>query len=117
MSDRQQLTPPTSEGASQWKAVGLELATHRCTFCGGPTEATLGCPDEAAPLIFQVSLLDCVIRRFRELKHGRMVQLARDMTSAAGEIREARRRFKSERFERRFDDEIYKRPHDPARRR
>jgi hypothetical protein len=34
------LSPPTSEGAPQWKAVGLELA-HRCTFCGGPSEATL----------------------------------------------------------------------------
>jgi hypothetical protein len=43
MSDRQHprnLSPPTGEGAPQWKAVGLELA-HRCTFCGGPSEATL----------------------------------------------------------------------------
>jgi hypothetical protein len=58
MSDRQHsrdLTPSTGEYAPQWKVVGLELA-HRCAFCGDPSEATLGRPDETAPLIFQIVL-------------------------------------------------------------
>ena len=52
MSDREQprdLTPPT---AGQWKVVGLELA-HRCTFCGRPSSATVGCPDDGAPVLWQ----------------------------------------------------------------
>ena len=63
--------------------VGLELA-HRCT-----------CPDKSTPLIFQIGicnscLVDCVMRQFREVKHARMVALAKDMTAAANAIREAR---------------------------
>ena len=88
MSDRQQrreLTPSTDENARQWKVVGLELA-HRCTFCGGPSDATLGCSDETAPLIFQVGvsnscLVDCVMRRFREVNHRRIAQFAGDMVA------------------------------------
>jgi hypothetical protein len=53
MSDRQlrNLTPSTGESASQWKAVGLERA-HRCVFCDAPSEASLGYPDENAPLVW-----------------------------------------------------------------
>ena len=88
----------------RWKVVGLELA-HRCTFCGAPSEATVGCPDETTPLIFQIGicnscLVDC--GRFREVKHARMVALAKDMTAAANAIREARTKAKSERYDRNF---------------
>jgi hypothetical protein len=121
MSDCKQLrnlTPPIREGAPQWKVVGLRLA-HRCAFCGSPSEATLGCPDETAPLIFQVGvcnscLADCVMRRFREVKHQRIAQLAGDMTAAANEIAEARRRFKSERWDREFENLRRRREPDPA---
>jgi hypothetical protein len=109
MSDRPQprdLTPPTHEGAPQWKVVGLELA-HWCTFCGCPSEAKLGCPDERAPLIFQVGvcnscLVDCVMRRFREVKHQRFAQLAGVITAAAHGIRNARKKASWERYKRSF---------------
>jgi hypothetical protein len=55
MSDRQHPRDLTPADTRQLKVVGLELA-DRCTFCGGPSEATLGCPDETAPLIFQTVL-------------------------------------------------------------
>jgi hypothetical protein len=106
MSDRQQPRSLTPAGAPQWKVVGLGLA-HRCTFCGGPSEATLACPDEAAPVIFQVGvcnncLVDCVMRRFREVKHQRIAQLAGDMTAAAHAVRDARKKASWERYERNF---------------
>jgi hypothetical protein len=80
------LTPPTGEGAPQSKVIGLELA-HRCTFCGGPSEATLGCHDATAPIIFQIQirnncLVDCVTPRSCEVNRGRLVQLARDTVAA-----------------------------------
>jgi hypothetical protein len=40
------------------------------------------------------------MRRFRELKHGRMVQFARDMVAAANAIREARKKAGWEAWER-----------------
>jgi hypothetical protein len=55
---------------------------------GGASEAILGCPDESAPFVFEVEtcnncLVDCVMRRFSEVKHLRIVQLAGDMVAAA----------------------------------
>jgi hypothetical protein len=85
MPDRQirNLTP----APRRWKVVGLEMA-DRCTFCGAPSEATVGCPDEAAPLIFQVGvcshcLTDAVMVRFAEVKAARTARLAMDMSAAA----------------------------------
>jgi hypothetical protein len=106
MSDREQprdLTPPT---AGRWKVVGLELA-HRCTFCNRPASATVGCPDDGAPVLWQVGvcddcLTDCVMRRFSEVKHQRVLQLADDMRSAANEIRATRERAGQARYERGF---------------
>jgi hypothetical protein len=119
MSDTRNLTPPIDnpESARPWKVVGLELA-HKCTFCGAPSEATLGCPDESAPLIFQVGvcnscLVDSVLRRFREVKHERVVQLSHDTVKAANAIREARQRLKSERGERQCENLLRKREFDP----
>jgi hypothetical protein len=40
------------------------------------------------------------MRRFRELKHGRMVQFAHDMVAAANAIREARKKGRLEAWER-----------------
>jgi hypothetical protein len=50
------LTPPIADGESQsqWRIVGLERA-HLCTFCGGPSEATVVCPDDGAPVLWQVA--------------------------------------------------------------
>jgi hypothetical protein len=87
------LTPPIAadpESPQRWKVVGLELA-HQCAFCGAPSEATVGCPDETTPLIFQVGvcnscLVDSVLQRFREVRYQRTVRLARDMNAAADEI-------------------------------
>jgi hypothetical protein len=75
-------------------------------------------PDETAPLIFEVGvchncLVDCVMRRFREVKHGRMVQLARDMTAATNAIQEARKNASWEAYERNFDDMRHKRTPNP----
>jgi hypothetical protein len=47
-------------------------------------------------------LVDCLMRRFCEVKHGRMIQLAGDMTAAANAIREARERARWVKFERNF---------------
>jgi hypothetical protein len=68
-----------------------------CTFCGRPLSATVGCPDDGAPVVWQVGicnncLVDCVMRRFSEVKHQRISQLAEDMRNAANAIAEARKR-------------------------
>jgi hypothetical protein len=106
MFDRQlpDLTPPT-DAPRRWKVVGLELA-HKCTFCGDPSEATVGCPDETAPLIFQVGvcshcLTDAVMARFAEVKAARTAQLAMDMAAASDAIVVERRKFHSEQNRRR----------------
>jgi hypothetical protein len=103
MPDRQlrNLTP----APRRWKVVGLELA-DQCTFCGAPSKATVGCPDEAAPLIFQVGvcshcLTDAVMARFAEVKAARTAQLAMDMTAAADAIVTERGKFRAERGRRR----------------
>ena len=66
------LTPPIAanpEEPRQWKAVGGNR-THLCTFGGGgPTEAVVGCPDDGAPVLWQVAicgpcLTDTVMARF-----------------------------------------------------
>jgi hypothetical protein len=89
----------------QWKVVGLELA-DQCTFCGAPSEATVRCPDEAAPLIFQVGvcshcLTDAVMARFAEVKAARTAQLGMDMSAASDAIVTERRKFHAERNRRR----------------
>jgi hypothetical protein len=41
------LAPPiaaSEEGRRRLIAAGAELA-HKCTFCGGPTDAAVGCPE------------------------------------------------------------------------
>jgi hypothetical protein len=83
------------ESPREWRVVGLERALQ-CTFCGGPSEAILGCPDENAPLVWQIGvcaqcIADTIMTRFAALKHQRTVQLANDMTKAANAIREARK--------------------------
>jgi hypothetical protein len=39
----------------KWIAVGADRA-HLCTFCGRPSAATVGCPDDGAPILFQVGM-------------------------------------------------------------
>jgi hypothetical protein len=116
MRELRNLTPSitTEDNPRPWKVVGLERA-HLCTFCGGPAEATVGCPDETAPLIFQVGvctncLVDCVMRRFREVKHQRIARLAHDEVEAANLIREAREQAGVKRYDRR----LRSRTSDPA---
>jgi hypothetical protein len=104
MSDRQ-LRNLTPDAPRKWKVIGLEMA-DRCTFCGGPSEATVGCPDEAAPLIFQVGvcshcLTDAVMARFAEVKAERTAQLAMDMAAASDSIVTERGKFHAERSRRR----------------
>jgi hypothetical protein len=99
MSDRKQLRDVTL-GWRQWKVVGADRA-HVCTFCGRPASATVGCPDDGAPILWQVGvcddcLTDCVTRRFSEVKHQRVVQLAREMSAAADEIVKIRNRAQRE---------------------
>ena len=109
------LTPSAGDENPTWKVVGLELA-HNCTFCGAPSEATVGCPDEHAPFIFQVGvcnhcLVDMVMQRFTHVKHQRVARLAYDTTRAENEIEDARARFRHERFER--GGGYYRLPLDP----
>ena len=65
---------------------------RRNTVCGGgPTEAVVGCPDEGAPVLWQVAvcgpcLADTVMTRFAAVKHQRIVALTKDMSSAADAI-------------------------------
>jgi hypothetical protein len=101
------LTPPIAadpESPQRWKVVGLELA-HQCTFCGAPSEATVGCPDETAPLMFQIGvcnscLVDSVLQRFKEVKRQRLERLGHDTIKAVNAIAEARKRAGWERYER-----------------
>src|SRR5271166_2234448 len=109
MPEPRNLTPaiPASDDTSPrpWRLIGNG---GRCTFCGcSNVEATVGCPDENGPLVFNVGvcsncLVDCVMRRFSEVKHQRLARLGQDMAAAAGEIRDARRRAREERYEREF---------------
>jgi hypothetical protein len=109
------LTPPIvdPETSSQRKIVGLERA-HLCSFCGGPSEATLGCPDETAPLISHIGicnncLVDSALRRWSDVKHARLVQHGYDTIKAANAIRAARKRASWETYERDFDNLRHKR--------
>jgi hypothetical protein len=60
MSDRQRqrnfASSFTATRPRQWKVVGGDRV-GTCTFCGsGPTEAVVGCPDEGAPILWQVAV-------------------------------------------------------------
>jgi hypothetical protein len=87
------LTPPiaaNSQDPRRWIATGAELA-HKCTFCGGPADAVVGCPDEGAPVVWQVGvcnacIADTLMTRFAAVKHQRIVALAKDMSAAADAI-------------------------------
>ena len=75
---------------------------RRNTVCGGgPTEAVVGCPDEGAPILWQVAvcgpcLADTVMTRFAAVKHQRIVALAKNMNAAADEIVQLRSRAQRE---------------------
>jgi hypothetical protein len=66
------LTLQVRPGATGGDRVGT------CTFCGsGPTEAVVGCPDEGAPILWQVAvcgecLADTIMWRFAEVKAERV---------------------------------------------
>jgi hypothetical protein len=82
--------PPADQGPRRWISVG-GVRAHLCTFCGRPSSAIVGCPDDGAPILWQVGvcddcLTDCVMRRFSEVKYQRTVALADDMSAAADEI-------------------------------
>ena len=87
------LTPAIAADAQEprrWIAAGAELA-HKCTFCGNAADAVVGCPDDAAPILWQAGvrnscIADTIMARFAAVKHQRTFQLARDMTAAADEI-------------------------------
>jgi hypothetical protein len=87
------LTPPIAaypEEVRRWRSVGAELA-DRCTFCDGPADATVGCPDGAASILWQIGvcnacIADTLMTRFAAVKHERAVQLARAMNAAADQI-------------------------------
>jgi hypothetical protein len=95
MSDRQRprnlASSFTATGPRQWKVVGGDRV-GTCTFCGGgPTEAVFGCPDDDAPVLWQVAvcgpcLADTVMTRFAAVKRQRTVALAKDMNAAADAI-------------------------------
>jgi hypothetical protein len=80
MSDRQRprnLTSSfTATGPRRWKVVGGDRV-GTCTFCaGGPIEAVVGCPDDGAPVLWQVAvygpcLADTVMTRFAAVQHQR----------------------------------------------
>jgi hypothetical protein len=110
MSDVRNLTPIfATEGEvppKQWKLVGD--GSH-CTFCGSDkVEATLGCPDDKGPVIWQIGvcsacIADSIMARFAEVKRQRLTRFAYDMRDAANEIREARERASKERYDRGFE--------------
>jgi hypothetical protein len=88
--------PTSRENPCQWRIVGLDSAPV-CTFCGRPSTATCGCPDEGAPILWQIGictdcLVDSIMTRFSVVKHQRTVALANDMTRASNAISAARRR-------------------------
>jgi hypothetical protein len=78
------LTPAITANAQEpglWIAAGAELA-HKCTLCGGPADAVVGCPDDAAPVLWQAGvcnscIADTIMTRFAAVKRQRTVQLAR----------------------------------------
>jgi hypothetical protein len=60
------------------------------TSADDPSSATVLCPSDGAPILWQVGvcddcLTDCVMRRFSE-KHQRTVALCKEMNAAADEI-------------------------------
>jgi hypothetical protein len=87
------LTPPIAaslENPHPWKMIGGDRS-HVCNFCGKPSSAVVGCPDEDAPVVWQIGvcddcLTDCVMVRFAAVKHQRMMALAKDMHAAADAI-------------------------------
>jgi len=44
------LTPPVAGRPRQWRIFG-ENRARLCTFCGRPASATVGCPDDGAPIL------------------------------------------------------------------
>jgi hypothetical protein len=96
----------TATGPRQWKVVGGDRA-GTCTFCGGgPTEAVVGCPDEDAPILWQVAvcgecLADTIMWRFAEVKAERVARLAIDLNAASDAIVKERRKFHTEQNRRR----------------
>jgi hypothetical protein len=91
------------EGARKWRLTDI---ARQCIFCGRDrVEVALAAPDEKAPLILNIGvcrdcLVDTILTRWATVKHQRLAQLGQDMAVAAGEIRDARRRARSERNER-----------------
>ena len=93
------LTPAiaaNAQGPRLWIAAGAELA-HKCTFCGGPAHAVVRCPDEGAPILWQVGVCDaCIadtfVTRFAAVKNQRMMALAKDMSAVANAIDKLRNR-------------------------
>lgn len=95
MSDRQRprnlASSFTATGPRQWKVVGGDRG-GTCAFCsGGPTEAVVGCPDDDAPVLWQVAvcgpcLADTVMTRFAAVKHQRMMALAKEISAAEDAI-------------------------------
>ncbi len=91
------------EKARKWRLTDL---AHQCIFCGsGRVEVTLAAPEEKAPVILNIGvcrdcLVDTVLTRWATVKHQRLARVGQDMTKAAGEVRDARRRARRERNER-----------------
>jgi hypothetical protein len=83
---RRNLTPAIAanpQDPRRWIAAGAELA-RKCTFCGGPADANVGCPGEGALVLWQVGvcnacIADTIRTRFAAVKHQRIVALAKDM--------------------------------------
>jgi hypothetical protein len=90
---RRNLTPAVAanpQDPRRWIAAGAEL-TRKCTFCGCPADANVGCPDEGALVLSQVGvcnacIADTIMTRFAAVKHQRIVALAKDMNAAADAI-------------------------------
>ena len=124
MSDRQRqrnfASSFTATRPRQWKVVGGDRV-GTCTSCGsGPTEAVVGCPDEGAPILWQVAvcgecLADTIMWRFAEVKAERVARLAIDMNAASDAIVKARRKFHAEQNRRR-EAVHYQRLTSPPRR-
>ena len=71
------------------------------TFCGDAADAVVGCPDYAAPILWQAGvcnscIADTIMTRFAAVKHQRTVALARDMSAAADAIVKLRSRARRE---------------------
>jgi hypothetical protein len=83
-------TVANPEEMRRWRAVGAELA-DKCTFCDGPADAVVGCPDNSASILWQIGvcnacIADTIMTRFAAVKQQRTVRLARKMNAAADEI-------------------------------